>query len=457
MACRGRWGRPRQVQPQLSSPVDATPASEDPDAHSPSKLSLESPILVHPESASTPIPQVTTSSYASLVDPEEGTGLKFVSADEINGVKCTKLNQEDIILGANPPFEVIKGFINRVCENLLINKILLLRNGVFLVRFENLQDKEQVVKKGVYFFDNKPFLSIKSLPLWIRLPDLDIKNWGSESLSKICSVLGIPLKTDRYIKDRAMINYARVLVEFPLEGPFPEIVDFFNENNTLIRQSVAYEWLPSKCSHCHMFGHLEEVYRKKGVIQKEWWRVDKPAAPPPTAAASSSDPEGFTPIRRRESSRQPEMSINQHALQQDSRFSILENEIQNVEKVAAVTFPGWRWAHNFSLNNKGRLWLAWNPKEYAMELSSYIYTLKNAEGETVEGFDQISKVMGKFYTNLLGTKTLRKVPWDKIIWAQTVILRHSSTTWILAHGGLPTRVRLNQHIPQSTTLYKLCH
>ncbi|KAJ8421500.1 hypothetical protein Cgig2_028520 [Carnegiea gigantea] len=38
-----------------------------------------------------------------------------------------------------------------------------------------------------------------------------------------------------------------------------------------------------------------------------------------------------------------------------------------------------------------------------------------------------------------------------------VIPRHSSTTWILAHGRLPTRVRLNQHIPQGIMLCELCH
>jgi len=48
-----------------------------------------------------------------------------------------------------------------------------------------------VEKKGMYYFDSKTFLvkgwnpkmelhteSIKSLPLWIQLPDLDIKYWG---------------------------------------------------------------------------------------------------------------------------------------------------------------------------------------------------------------------------------------------------------------------------------------
>lgn len=54
-------------------------------------------------------------------------------------------------------------------------------------------------------------------------------------------------------------------------------------------------------------------------------------------------------------------------------------------------------------------------------------------------------------------QTGRKVPWDKIIWARTIIPRHAYTTWMLAHGRPPTRVRLNQHISQSTTRCELCH
>lgn len=74
-------------------------------------------------------------------------------------------------------------------------------------------------KRGVYFFDSKPFIvkgwnpemdlhteDIKSLPLWIQFPNLDVKYWGVTSLSKIGSLLGIPIKTDRYTRERSMIK-----------------------------------------------------------------------------------------------------------------------------------------------------------------------------------------------------------------------------------------------------------
>ncbi|KAJ8422260.1 hypothetical protein Cgig2_029103 [Carnegiea gigantea] len=40
--------------------------------------------------------------------------------------------------------------------------------------------------------------------------------------------------------------------------------------NVLIRQKVSYEWLPLKCSHCKIFGHIQENCRAKTHQEMEW-------------------------------------------------------------------------------------------------------------------------------------------------------------------------------------------
>ena len=244
-------------------------------------------------------------SFAQLVDPNEGTELKFVPSNVINGVKCAQIEKTDVeleiqywqsavlcaVMGANPPIEVMKGFFKRIWASYSIDRILYVRKGVFLVHFEHIQDKIIVEKRGIFFFDSKPMLvkgwnpsmdiqteSIRSLPIWIQLHALDIKYWGMESLSKIGSILGIPLKTDRFTKEKQVIRYARLLVEMQIDGPFPEHIDFFNEEGILIRQPVTYEWIPTKCTHCAMLGHTEEVCKKKGTTRTEWRRVQNPKA-----------------------------------------------------------------------------------------------------------------------------------------------------------------------------------
>ena len=65
------------------------------------------------------------SSFAQLVDPNEGTEFNFVLIKLINGIKSARLEKSNveaevlywqnavlrIVLGANPPFEVMKGFL----------------------------------------------------------------------------------------------------------------------------------------------------------------------------------------------------------------------------------------------------------------------------------------------------------------------------------------------------------
>ncbi|KAJ8419762.1 LOW QUALITY PROTEIN: hypothetical protein Cgig2_030064 [Carnegiea gigantea] len=89
--------------------------------------------------------------------------------------------------------------------------------------------------------------TLVSLPIWVRFLELDIKHWGLDSLSKIGSVLGIPIKTDKYIRDKYFLRYARLLIEMQLQDNFQE---FVNEHNVVVRQKVEYEWKPTKCSFC---------------------------------------------------------------------------------------------------------------------------------------------------------------------------------------------------------------
>ncbi|KAJ8420501.1 hypothetical protein Cgig2_019205 [Carnegiea gigantea] len=128
----------------------------------------------------------------------------------------------------------------------------MVRKGIFPVRFADIQDKIIVVQRGIYLFDNKPFVvkpwnpemqinteAITLLPFWVQLPELDIKYWGMESLSKI-------------------------------EGPHPDYVEFVNDFNVVVRQKVKFEWMPVKCGHCQMLGHIEQECGKKGTTKMEW-------------------------------------------------------------------------------------------------------------------------------------------------------------------------------------------
>jgi len=184
MARGGRKGRPR-AQPQ---PLEE---KEQPPRNSPITIDRNNPELppraeeerneiVQRRSENTPRP---FSSYASMVDPNEGTPLDFVPISKINGYKCAKIVGKDIeeeiaywqntvvycVLKANPPVEVIKGFVKRIWSAYAIDKVLLVKKGLYLVRFLEAQDAKTVAHNGLYHFDHKPFIVKPEILNWILI------------------------------------------------------------------------------------------------------------------------------------------------------------------------------------------------------------------------------------------------------------------------------------------------
>ena len=51
---------------------------------------------------------------------------------------------------------------------------------------------------------------------------------------------------------------------------------------------------------------------------------------------------------------------------------LLETKVKekNVDRIADNMFRGWRWQHNFHLNSKGRIWVAWRPQHYTVQILS---------------------------------------------------------------------------------------
>ncbi|KAJ8426160.1 hypothetical protein Cgig2_032642 [Carnegiea gigantea] len=240
----------------------------------------KSPSIASPDKVPSPTAnRGYVSSYASLIDPDKGLSLNFIESEVINGTKITKIDHQDVaseinywnqailctVLEANPP---LGGFIRRIWNQYGIDKVVAAWKGLYLVRFHSLEDKEAVLQKGIYYFDGKPFIinawneeleldesSINSLPIW--------------SLSKLGSLLGIPLKADRHTKDKTFLNYARAMIDITLDGLFPDFVEYVNDKGIVTRQTVRYEWKPLKCSYCNMYRHID-VDCKKKEPRKEW-------------------------------------------------------------------------------------------------------------------------------------------------------------------------------------------
>ncbi|VFQ92420.1 unnamed protein product [Cuscuta campestris] len=206
--------------------------------------------------------------YASVVgNPDDELKLKFIPATELNVNLVAKFTQEDIIetatywdatlvcciLGANPPLEVVKGFINRIWKEYEIEEVSLLKEGQFIVMFKKSEDRDNVLKWKYYYFDNKPVWvqkwypgvkvnvdTLDDIPIWIQLPDLDMKFWSLTGLSKLGSLVGKPVKRDRATAKKTKYSYARIQVEVKVQQEFPKEIKFVDEGDRVITHNRLY-------------------------------------------------------------------------------------------------------------------------------------------------------------------------------------------------------------------------
>ncbi|XP_062085769.1 uncharacterized protein LOC133791877 [Humulus lupulus] len=172
-----------------------------------------------------------------------------------------------MVLGANPPMAMFEGFIKRVWGHLGIVQIARMTMGLTMIKFNNEATRDQVLETGILHFDRKPviirpwspdlsaFRLIRSVPLWIRLQDLDLQYWGSKCLSSLVSTLGKPIMVDKFTRERSRVQFARVMVEMEVNDNPPRKIQFLNEHGQLVEQGVEYEWLPVKCKACAGYGH----------------------------------------------------------------------------------------------------------------------------------------------------------------------------------------------------------
>ena len=150
------------------------------------------------------------------------------------------------------------------------------------------------------------------------------------------SQVGKPIKRDYATTCRDKIQFARVMVEVPMEKILPDHLFFLDEHGEKVKVDLRYEWKPTLCNKCKMVGHAEAECRQ-GKSRKVWVQkqTEVVAQPQKETIAIEVDQEGFQralrPIRVRADSVEPTQTSNP--------FDILQNE-EMVETSGTVTGGG---------------------------------------------------------------------------------------------------------------------
>ncbi|XP_021765919.1 uncharacterized protein LOC110730423 [Chenopodium quinoa] len=96
---------------------------------------------------------------------------------------------------------------------------------------------------------------LRTIPLWVKFPNLPLNCWGPETLSRIGSFLGIPICSDECTTRQLKVSFARVLIEIDVTKPLPKSVFVESPSKETLELKVVYEWTPPFCSKCNKVGH----------------------------------------------------------------------------------------------------------------------------------------------------------------------------------------------------------
>ncbi|KAK1257253.1 hypothetical protein QJS04_geneDACA024589 [Acorus gramineus] len=134
--------------------------------------------------------------------------------------------------------------------------------GFFVVRFSCEDDLNKVIEGGPWLMGGRPIVlrqwhrgmqmemeRLETIPIWIRFPQLPLHLWGKRMLSKLSSVIGVPLNMDLATANHTRIEYARICVEISAHSTLPEY-------SRLIEDGVFKE-IKVACKACNTFGHSE--------------------------------------------------------------------------------------------------------------------------------------------------------------------------------------------------------
>ncbi|XP_048493463.1 uncharacterized protein LOC125494010 [Beta vulgaris subsp. vulgaris] len=224
----------------------------------------------------------------------KGAPLKFIPSVLKEGKKVAKLDQFEVdklskawstavilyVVGQTPSIGTLTRFIDQHWNHVGKPRIFLHDKGYFIIKFASIDDRNEILYARPHMINSRPMI-IKAwspdfdfqaevsrvVPLWIRLYNLPLNFWEPESLSRIGSMIGVPLFADECTTHQQRITFARMLVEVDVTKDLTKSVSIEDGSGRVIEQKVHFEWAPSYCLKCNTIGH--DCLKKKAASGKE--------------------------------------------------------------------------------------------------------------------------------------------------------------------------------------------
>jgi hypothetical protein len=215
------------------------------------------------------------------------------SAEEIKqGGSAFALQLYGYFVGTSMDYRVVNANLRRMWRTFDVKEITKTPSGFYLCKFKSEKGMRDVLEGGPWLVENVPFflhqwepgvwlekVEPTKVPLWVCVHNVPIELWTGKGISKLMSCIGKPLLMDRMTMERCVnksgrMGYARVLVEVTADEELPQNIDFEYEAvgnfpSRVGSLNVTFQWKPSVCSHCKVFGHSFKACKKREKTEDE--------------------------------------------------------------------------------------------------------------------------------------------------------------------------------------------
>ncbi|KAL2901747.1 Telomere-binding protein cav [Bienertia sinuspersici] len=120
----------------------------------------------------------------------------------------------------------MEGFFRRVWKEYVVDKVITIKKGMFLIRFKSMELRDKLML-WIHLDMDITRDEIKRIPIWIHL-DLNFKYWDTICLKEIVKLVGTLIKVDNTTAQREKLHYARCMVEVEVDQQFPKAVHFYD-------------------------------------------------------------------------------------------------------------------------------------------------------------------------------------------------------------------------------------
>ncbi|XP_056687955.1 uncharacterized protein [Spinacia oleracea] len=285
------------------------------------------------------------------------------------------------VLGANRPQHVMEGFVHRICGKMGVEKVALIGKGIYVIRFTTMENSHKILQGNAYFFDKKPLIvkpwsadvnyakdPVKQVPLWIKLPGLDVKYWGEKSLFKIAGQVGKAIRVDQATKNRDKLMFAKRRVWVPkqqarvVNAPTQTQVD----GSTVAQKEGAHD-----------------VAAFDGFVQATSFSKQQCQRLKPVNTRNSFQILNMDDYDEVETVVDDEILLDQGKAKKIEvrRFihthkiklvSLLETKVKRPKlgDLYLNVCPGWNFTTNVTYSTSGRIILAWDPNSFTVNIES---------------------------------------------------------------------------------------